>query len=855
LYHLAPSGECISGETEAELGVETLTQGVHHSTPILVADRRWLLISTPTRGFLEAEAGAQPWWALAAGLFFTGLLVEHLLENLSHTAKLALEVAQRRQTEEELRASEHRFRGIFDYTSVGILVVEPATDGSDFIIRHMNGAAERIAKLQDRQAIGKGLFEVFPDLREHGLPEAFLSVWTTGRPEHPPAFFYKDDRISLWLEGHGSRLPTGQLVLMFDDVTERKKAEDALRESEARYRALFEGAGEGILVADAETRRFKYANQAICRMFGYTEAELIRLGIEKIHPKEDLPHIVSEFDAQVRGEKLLAPALPCLRKDGTVFYADVVSATVVIGGRKCNAGFFTDVTERNRAEDALRESREKFQSMVDNIGIGVVLVGPKMEVLELNRRMREWFPEARLEDHRRCYETLSTSPQSAPCDGCPTAKTLADGGAHEGVIQKTLRKGKVSHRVVSSPVRDAAGNITGAIVMHEDITEKLTLQEQLHQSAKLESIGKLAGGVAHDFNNLLTGILGYAEFLQARVKDDPPLLRDVTQIRELGTRAANLTRQLLAFSRRQTIEPVVLNINSLVADMTKMLQRLIEEAIDLVFLPAADLGNVRADPGQIEQVLMNLAVNARDAMPKGGKLTIETQNVTLDASYAGRHAATKPGPYVMLAVSDTGFGMDQATRERLFEPFFTTKEQGKGTGLGLATVYGIVKQHGGNIWVYSEPGKGSTFKVYLPRVDVRAEKPHKDKPAAPTGGAETILVVEDESAVRTLVERVLTAQGYKVLSAGSPKEAETLLGSLADDIHLLLTDVVLPGKSGKDLYEHLHKNRPAIRVLYMSGYTDNSIVHHSVLDPGTPFVQKPFDPDALARKVRDVLDA
>ena len=387
--------------------------------------------------------------------------------------------------------------------------------------------------------------------------------------------------------------------------------------------------------------------------------------------------------------------------------------------------------------------------------------------------------------------------------------------------------------------------------------ERKRTEKRLQQVSRLESIGRLAGGVAHDFNNILTGIMGLSQFLLKQMEKDSAMCRDLTQIGELAIRAADLTHQLLAFSRVQTLEPIVLNLNEAVSNISKMLQRLIGEDIELQFVPAPELGNVRADPTQIEQVVMNLAVNARDAMPAGGKLTIETENMTLDEQYARSRPGVTPGPYVMLAVTDTGCGIDAATQDRIFEPFFTTKEIGEGTGLGLATVYGIVKQHGGNIWVYSELGKGTTFKVYLPRVTADAETLLAKKAKGPTPvGTEAIVVVEDEDTVRLIAERALQELGYSVLAASNIHEAEHVFTDYKKNrVNLLVTDVVLPDGSGRELYERLEAAYPALKVLYVSGYTNRTILDHGILEEGVHFLQKPFTPERLAMKIREVLDA
>lgn len=396
----------------------------------------------------------------------------------------------------------------------------------------------------------------------------------------------------------------------------------------------------------------------------------------------------------------------------------------------------------------------------------------------------------------------------------------------------------------------------------EDITdlkraeeEKAVLHEQLRQSQKVEAIGRLAGGIAHDFNNLLTVIKGYSQLSSFELKEGDPLRVNIDEIQNAAERAASLTRQLLAFSRRQVMEMKVLDLNTLLRDLEKMLRRVIGEDIEMVIQLAEDLGRVRADVGQIEQVFMNLTVNAKDAMPFGGKLTIETANAVLDESYARNHADVKPGRYVMFSVNDTGVGMSPEVRERIFEPFFTTKEQGKGTGLGLSTTYGIVKQSEGHIWVYSVQGKGTTFKIYLPRVNEPLEEIRKEvlKEELPRGN-ETILIVEDEEEVRKLAGKILEKQGYRILETFNGDDALVACEKRKSPIHLMLADIVMPGMSGSELAKLLKPLYPEIKILYMSGYTDNAIVRHGVLEKGINYIQKPFTMEGLARKVREVLD-
>jgi len=421
-------------------------------------------------------------------------------------------------------------------------------------------------------------------------------------------------------------------------------------------------------------------------------------------------------------------------------------------------------------------------------------------------------------------------------------------GVNNLLNARTVRNADGSTRYIEGFVHDITDR-------RESEEEKRRLLEQLVQSQKMEAVGQLAGGIAHDFNNLLTAITGYSELLLGELPPEDLRRSHAEEIRKAGERAASLTQQLLAFSRRQVLEPKILDVNTVVSDIERMLRRLIGEHIELKTRKEADLWRVRADPGQIEQAILNLVINARDAMPNGGTLAIETNNTHLDEGFASSHVPTHPGEYVEVAITDTGSGITEEVMARLFEPFFTTKEVGKGTGLGLSTTYGIVKQSGGYLWCESEVGRGTTFRVYLPRVDEPVTQP-EPRPAQPPihPGDETILLVEDEPEVRSLVQRILKTQGYTVVTAANPDEAIAVAREFKGTIQVMVTDVVMPGMSGLQLAARLMPMRPNMRVLFVSGYTHDAIGHHGVLDPGTAFLQKPFTPNALARKVREVLE-
>jgi len=513
--------------------------------------------------------------------------------------------------------------------------------------------------------------------------------------------------------------------------------------------------------------------------------------------------------------------------------------------------------KRRQAEKKLNRSEEQYRTILQDLDdsyFEVDLAGNMTFFNDATCRTLGYTEDELMGMNNRSYMDKENAEKVSQA----FSKIYTTGIPSKGFDYEIIKKdgSKRTIEIAVSLIKDSGGQRIGFKAICRDITERKTLEAQLHQSQKMEAIGTLAGGVAHDFNNLLTTILGYADFALSSIDKDNPLYGDIEEIKEAGNRAVSLTSQLLAFSRKQIIQPKILDLNEGIQEIEKMLRRLIGENIELHTTLESGLRMVHADPGQIDQVTMNLAVNARDAMPQGGKLIIETANVDLTSDYfRDRGLDDRQGPYVMLAVSDTGIGMDEETQAHIFEPFFTTKALGKGTGLGLSTVYGIVKQSGGFIWAYSEPGQGTAFKIYFPEVRGKATQKKEEYAGIETlNGSETVLVVEDDDLLRKMAEKVLRHYGYEVLIAQDGREALSLSTNHNGLIHIMVTDVVMPGMSGREVAEHLQPLRSEMQVLYMSGYTDKVIVSQQVLDPETDFLQKPFAPEDLVRRIREILD-
>jgi two-component system cell cycle sensor histidine kinase/response regulator CckA len=771
------------------------------------------------------------------------------------------DITERKQAEQALRESEDRYRDLVE-------------NSQDLICTHdlqgnflsVNPAAAKllgydrstILSMNVRDILAPEVRDEFPSyldtIRKQGHAKGLMLIQTaTGEKR------ILEYNNTLRTEGVASPI----VRAINHDITERERAEQALRESEERYRILVETSPDAITLFDLNLNIIM-VNQTTLSLFGYgRQEEVIGKSVLNYLVPEQLARAREDIGRLLETGSIGTVEYTLLKKDGTRFPAELRASLITDREKKPSAILcvIRNITERKQAEEALRNREQEIRVIAENVPALFSYVGTDGRYCFVNKRYEEWFGVPQTEVIGKHFREIL-------------------GGATYEIIKGHVERVLTGHRVhyeevlpysyggtryVSGdyvPDRDDSGKVKGFFVLVTDITERkraeeemAALQEQLRQSQKMEAIGQLAGGVAHDFNNLLTIIKGYSQLSLTELREEDPLKENLKEVGKAADQAARLTRQILAFSRRQMMEMKVLDLNTILRDLDKMLRRVIGEDVELVTLLAGELGRARTDPGQVEQVIMNLAVNARDAMPHGGKLTIETANVELDEEYARNHIAVKPGDYVMLAVSDTGVGMTPEVRDRVFEPFFTTKEKSKGTGLGLSTVYGIVKQSGGNIWVYSEPNHGTTFKIYLPRVDEPLEELKQEvvRERIHRGG-ETILLVEDEAEVRKLAARVLEKQGYTVLEARNGEEALFLFQNKKEPIHLILTDVVMPQMGGPQLVEQLRQVRQDIKVLYMSGYTDNSITHQGVLEKGMNYIQKPFTIDGLTRKVREVLD-
>ena len=783
--------------------------------------------------------------------------------------ELQRDISERKRLELTLRESETRLRTTLDAMLEGCQII-----GFDWRYLYVNEVTAAQGRQPREALLGRTLMEAFPGIERTDVFAALRRSMDERSPARIQSRYEFPDGSFGWFELSIEPVPEGIFVLSMD-VTQRKRAEEEreqasrqLREGEARYRRLVEHIRE-VVIAGVEgpppAGRLTFVSPQVVELSGRTSEEFLAdpgLWERLLHP-EDAAHVQRETDRALDRKEPVVRFYR-LRNERTGEYRWIEDTFVPDQGESGEArSFFAtarDVTERWNAEAEALRLRHRNELLLNCAGEGICGLDREGSVTFINPKgagLLGYAVEELIETpfHAKCHHSHPDG-RPFPSDECPIEAVMAAQRGYTGEAVFWRKDGKsVPVECVSTPVFDEGGTVEGIVVVFQDISDRRRLEETVQQSQKLEAIGRLAGGVAHDFNNILGVITGYGELMGRQLDDGHPARPRLEQMLKAAERAAALTRQLLAFSRKQVTQPRILDLNVVTSDLEKMLRRVIGEDVELEVRPGKGLGAVKADPTQVEQVVMNLVVNARDAMPKGGMLTLELANVEFDRAYAAEHPPAEAGRFVMLAVSDTGVGMDAEIQKRIFDPFFTTKPLGEGTGLGLATVYGIVKQSGGHIWVYSELGRGTTFKVYLPRVDEPVEAAATAPALAAPRGNETVLVVEDTESLREMVREVLEERGYTLLQAADGEQALSLALRHQGPIHLLLTDVVMPKMGGPDLAARLKSLRPEMQTLFMSGYTDGALSRQGILGGSTTLLEKPFTTEGLARAVRAALDA
>ena len=804
-------------------------------------------------------------YCLFACVLFLGLLLFYSRRKLAQYAS-ALEKKVNTRTAAQ-RQNEERFRTVIEASQDAMIEIN-----SLGLITLFNPAAEEMFGRKAEEMIGSIPGCLMPEEFREVHNKKLESFFSTGSPNNAIGSTIeltavrsdgKEFPIDLTLSAgqHGDE----QFVLaIIRDITKRKRDQQSLEEREKIFREAIEVAGAIPYFHDYKMNTYDFSTSGIEDLLGYSIDELTpdfweALTEEVIHKGDHKNLSLEETVEKARGEEGLNWRADYRMRTKNGQHKWIANAAVQIRDEKGvlvgSFGILQDITERKQVEEDLCKYRDKLDAVLTSVPLPLFAKDREGRYIIVNPALVDFFGIPEDDLIGRTAEDCFDSKDSY--DHHLNDLELMEEDNFR-VDENRVKNGHGEYREViftKACFHDADGLVNGLVGTLFDITDRKNLEEQLVQSQKMEAVGQLAGGIAHDFNNLLTGILGYSELMLMRLNENDPNFRPVSEIKRASESAASLIRQLLAFSRKQILEPEIINLNDLIVKMDKMLRRIIGEDIELVTLVDINIGNIKADPGQIEQIILNLSINARDAIHGCGKLTIETEDVKLEESYTVSHSEVEPGEYVLLTISDSGHGMDKKTQDMIFEPFFTTKAKGKGTGLGLSTVYGIVKQSGGYIYVYSEVDRGSSFTIYFPRVsdNITSIKFNKSEETA-LSGTETILLVEDEDVVREMASSVLNSYGYNVIEASYHVEAEEAFEKHQGIIDIMVTDVIMPQMSGKELAKKLLLSKPELKVLFMSGYTDGAIVHHGVLEKGINFIQKPFMPDALAKKIRDVLD-
>jgi PAS domain S-box-containing protein len=752
-----------------------------------------------------------------------------------------------------LRESEARFRALSESGVIGVLVADPERilEANDAFLDLLGYTRAEMLAGQIRWS------EITPPEYDELDQRAIAQLLDTGvcRPFEKEYLRKDRRRVPIVIGAAITQQTPLEWACFVLDVSERKRAEQGVHESEQRYRSLFDRNPSPMWVYDFQTLAILDVNQAAVAHYGWTREEFLGLTIRDLRPP-------TEADAFEKALRQRGPGLTVggrfrhWRKDGTLMEVEISSQEVDFRGIRARLVLALDVTARVRAE----EDVQRFVSLVENSGDFIGMASLDWRLVYLNKAGRDLVGLTSETMLARAAVTDLWDAETRATVEREVLPRIAAGQSwtFDGRLQHAHTGEPVEVECSAFGIRDSAtGRVLAGAFVLRDLTERMRVQEHLRQAQRMEAIGRVAGGVAHEVNNMMTVILGFCTFLTRGMAEADERQEDVNQIARAAERAADVSRQLLAYSRRQFLQPQVLELNSVLTDMESVLRRLMGEDREFVLRLASQLGWVKTDRAQFEQVVINLALNARDAMPKGGRLSVETATVVLSGDDGHRHPGTlvRPGPYVLVAVSDTGRGMDASTQAQIFEPFFTTKPVGHGTGLGLSTAYGIVKQTDGYIWVYSEPGQGTTFRVYLPQVEESGERVSWAVPQrTPRGHGERVLVVEDEALVRDFACRFLRGEGYETVEAENGLEAIELLRRDPDLVDLVLSDVVMPRMGGREVADRLAQLRPGLPVVFMSGYTNDEIMRRGLLEPGMPFLTKPFSPETLATKVREVLD-
>ncbi|MCC6346717.1 MAG: PAS domain S-box protein, partial [Nitrospirales bacterium] len=768
----------------------------------------------------------------------------------------AFDVTDRKRTEEALWETTRTLQSFIQASPLALVVLDP--EGR---VKLWNPAAERIFGWSAREVLDKP-YPLIPKEKQEEFrsqEDSVLQGQVITGMEAPRR--KKDGSLigasisTAPVYGAGGTV-TGTMLIL-EDISARKHAEAALRDSEEQYRIVAETAQDAIITID-ENDTIMLVNKAAERIFGYTREELLGKPVTMLMPEpmreRHAAAVKKHIETGKRSISWVAVGLPGLHKSGKEIFLEISYGESIKEGKYYFIGIIRDVTLRKEAEESLKESEKKYRDLFEESKDAVYISTPQGEFLDINPAGVELFGFSSKEEilSADLGRDIYVNPQEREA-----FKQIIDRDGFVKDFEVLMRRmdgERLNILITGAAVRNEKGEVTVYRGFMRDVTNQRKLEQQLLQSQKMEATGKLAGGIAHDFNNILTAIISYGSLLQMTLPRDNPARSHAEQILTLADRAANLTQSLLAFSRKQIMNPKPVDMNEIIRRVQKLLSRLIGEDITLETSLSDEDVTAMADSGQIEQVLMNLATNARDAMPEGGSLILRTDLITMDKDFLRRYGYGSPGHYVRISVSDTGSGMNEAIMKRIFDPFFTTKEVGKGTGLGLSIVYGIVKQHNGYINVYSEPGKGTTFRIYLPLYRVQAGGPEEIPEEAPAPrGTETVLLAEDEEPVRTTTGTVLRQFGYTVIEAVDGEDALRKYGEHRDEIDLLLLDVIMPKKNGKEVYSEIKGVRPDIRVLFSSGYTSDIMHRKGILEAGLPFLSKPYTPGDLLLKIREVL--